>query len=104
MSQVAHIFAGVALVMGCATGILSAGHLVYGWRMPGSPGGAGSRDRALASVFLASWMLLSFGPWLAGWNSTIVLVMTWISLVPVIVAVRFLMRSSATRRHRSKGA
>jgi hypothetical protein len=101
MSLAVHIAVGTALAVGCATGIISTGYLAGGWRLRGLlDDRAGSRDRALAGVFIMLWMLLSFGPWLAGLNSVVVLVTTSISLVPLALAVRFLVQSSARRRRK----
>lgn len=99
MSVAVHIAIGVALAAGCAAGIISAGHLARDWRLPGLlDDRAGSQDRALGGVCIAVWMTLSFGPWLAGWNSTMVLALTLASVISLALAVRFLRSSSAQKR------
>ena len=102
MSQSSHIAVGVAFAMGCVVGIMSAGHLVHAWRWPGIPYGSESRYRALAGVCSAAWILISFGPWLADWNSLVVLTMSVLSIAPLVLSLIFSARASASRRERLK--
>jgi hypothetical protein len=103
MSQAAHVSVGVAFALGCVLGVISAGHLLHAWRWPGLPDGTESRYRALAGASSAAWTSLQFGPWLAGWNPTVVLIMTAVSIAPLILSLKLSARASASKRERAGG-
>lgn len=89
---------GIILAILCAEAAMSALHLRFGWQFGRLLYGAGSRQRAWASVNIALAMLLFSGPWLGGLPAVIVLAAAIIGWIPLGLGIFLLSRAKRLTR------